>query len=91
MIDATTVKPGDRHLAPKTATPFFGYGYQTWIFPDSRRMFAFMGIHGQKIYVDPASKLVMVQTAVRKKPSVDPSDSETVGLWLALVNKYGKE
>jgi len=89
VIDATSVRPLDRHLAPRTATRFFGYGYQTWIFPDSRRMFAFQGIHGQKIYVDPASKLVMVQTAVRKKPSADPSDVETVGLWMALVEKLG--
>ncbi len=91
VIDATTVRAQDKHLAPRTATRFFGYGYQTWIFPDSRRMFAFQGIHGQKIYVDPASKLVMVQTAARAKPSADPSDAETVGLWMALVAALGKE
>jgi CubicO group peptidase (beta-lactamase class C family) len=90
VIDATTVRPQDRHLAPGTATRFFGYGFQTWVFPGARRMFAFQGVHGQKIYVDPASKLVMVQTAARKKPSADPSDVETVGLWMALVEKLGK-
>ena len=91
VIDATSVRPQDKHLAPRTATRFFGYGYQTWLFPDSRRMFAFMGIHGQRIYVDPASKLVMVHTAVRRKPAGDPSDAETVGLWMALIEKLGKD
>ena len=91
VVDATTVKPGDTFLAPRTATPFFGYGYQTWIFPGERRMFALLGVHGQRIYVDPKSKLVMVQTAVRKAPSNDPSDTDTVGLWMALVDKLGKD
>jgi CubicO group peptidase (beta-lactamase class C family) len=90
VLDATAVRPQDKHLAPRTATRFFGYGYQTWLFPGGRRMFAFQGIHGQKIYVDPASKLVMVQTAARRKPSADPSDVETVGLWMALVEKVGQ-
>ncbi len=91
VIDATTVKPGDKFLEPRTATPFFGYGYQTWIFPGERRMFALLGIHGQRIYVEPKSKLVMVHTAVRAKPSNDPADTDTVGLWMALVDKLGKE
>ncbi|MGQ0676203.1 MAG: serine hydrolase domain-containing protein [Rhodospirillales bacterium] len=91
VIEATTVRPQDRHLAPGIATRFFGYGYQTWIFPGERRMFALMGVHGQKIYVDPASKLTMVHTAARKKPSADPSDVETVALWMALVEKLGKQ
>lgn len=91
VIDATTVRSGDKFLAPRTATPFFGYGYQTWIFPGERRMFALLGIHGQRIYVEPKSKLVMVQTAVRAKPSNDPADADTVGLWMALVDKLGKD
>ena len=91
VIDATTVKPGDKFLEPRTATPFFGYGFQTWIFPGERRMFALLGIHGQRIYIEPKSKLVMVQTAVRAKPSNDPADADTVGLWMALVALLGKE
>ena len=33
-----------------------------------RRMFALLGVRGQALFVDPASRLVMVHTAVRKQP-----------------------
>ena len=35
VLDATTVKPADGYLAPGTANPYFGYGYQVWLFPAS--------------------------------------------------------
>jgi CubicO group peptidase (beta-lactamase class C family) len=82
--DAGTVRADQPHLRPRTATPFFGYGYQTWIFPGDRRMFAFLGVRGQAIYVDPSSRLVLVTTAVRKLP-VDPGVAETGALWRAVV------
>jgi CubicO group peptidase (beta-lactamase class C family) len=81
--EATTVRADQPHLRPRTATPFFGYGYQTWIFPGDRRMFALLGVRGQAIYIDPASRLVMVHTAVRKQP-VDPGVVETGFLWGAV-------
>ena len=87
--DATTVRADQPHLRPLTATPFFGYGYQTWIFPGDRRMFAFLGVRGQAIYVDPASRLVLVTTAVRKLPR-DPGAAETVALWRAVVRDLGR-
>src|SRR2546421_7726080 len=31
--EATTVRPEQGHLKPGGATPFLGYGYQTWILP----------------------------------------------------------
>jgi hypothetical protein len=55
LLDATTVPPGDAWLAPGVATPYFGYGYQTWLFPGQARRFALLGIRGQIIFVDPAS------------------------------------
>ena len=33
MLDATTVQPSDTYLAPGTANPYFGYGYQVWLLP----------------------------------------------------------
>jgi CubicO group peptidase (beta-lactamase class C family) len=54
VLDATTVKPADAHLAPGTATPYFGYGYQVWLLPGEQRRFALLGIRGQIILVDPA-------------------------------------
>ena len=82
--DATTVRPEHGHLKPGVATPFFGYGYQTWIFPGERRMFALLGVRGQTIMVDPAKRLVMVHTAVRKQPS--GGSTEVGPLWRAVVS-----
>ena len=84
---ATTVAPDDWHLKPYAATRYFGYGYQTWIFPGDRRMFALLGLHGQAIYVDPSSRLVMVETAVNKDTSA--SRAESVALWQAIVKQLG--
>jgi CubicO group peptidase (beta-lactamase class C family) len=88
VIEATSA-PQDSYRAPRKATPFWGYGYQTWLLPARRRMFALRGIHGQAIFVDPASKLVLVHTAVRLKPSNDPTAQELTTLWYALVEQYG--
>jgi len=90
LFDATTVQPTDGYLAPGTATPYFGYGYQVWILPGKQRRFALIGIRGQMILVDPASKLVMVHTAVRQKPSDPASNAETVALWFAVIEQLGK-
>jgi CubicO group peptidase (beta-lactamase class C family) len=90
LVDATTVRPADAYLAPGTATRFYGYGYQVWILPGAQRRFALIGIRGQMILVDPASKVVMVHTAVRRKP-VDPAaQAETMALWSAVVEQIGK-
>lgn len=83
LIEATTVRPGDRHLKPTGG--FFGYGYQVWIVPGERRQFVLRGIRGQMLFVDPAARLVMVQTSVRPALRDLTSDAETLGLWRAAV------
>ena len=88
VIEATTAPEGS-FRAPRVATPFYGYGYQTWIIPAKRRMFAMLGTNGQAIFVDPASKLVMVHTAVRLKPSKDPAARELMALWFGVVKELG--
>ncbi|MES2751797.1 MAG: serine hydrolase [Pseudomonadota bacterium] len=88
VIEATTAPP-DSFRAPRVATPFYGYGYQTWIIPAKRRMFALLGVHGQAIFIDPASKLVLVHTAVRLKPNRDPAARELMALWFGLVRELG--
>ena len=90
MMDATTVRTDQSHLRPGTATPFLGYGYQTWILPGEGRMFLLAGAYGQRIYVDPRSKLVMVNTAVHKSPIDLPPLQEMTALWLALVGQFGR-
>jgi CubicO group peptidase (beta-lactamase class C family) len=85
MLDATTVQAP--FLAPMTATRFYGYGYQIWLFPGTRRQFAFLGVHGQSIFVDPDLKLVLVHTAVRPKASGDPMTPALTAVWRALVQR----
>jgi CubicO group peptidase (beta-lactamase class C family) len=88
MIDATTVRDSDSYLLPGRAQKKFGYGYLLWLFPGSRRQFAFVGYKGQYICIDPISKIVMVQTAL-DSPGADVDD-ETWSLWSALVEQHGQ-
>lgn len=83
MIDATTVSLADAYLAPGRATPWLGYGYLVWLLPGPRRQFAFLGSNGQRLCVDPAAKLVMVQTALEDTP-------EFWRLWAAVVAQFGQ-
>jgi CubicO group peptidase (beta-lactamase class C family) len=87
VMDATSVEAP--YLAARSQGGY-GYGYQVWLVPGGGRQFALLGIHGQTILVDPASHLVLVQTAVRVKASGDPAARETRALWSALVERYGK-
>ena len=83
MIDATTVRPSDDYLLPGKAMRGFGYGYLLWLLPGDRRQFALVGDWGQRIIVDPPSKLVMVQTAL------DETDGASWKLWRTLVAQFG--
>jgi CubicO group peptidase (beta-lactamase class C family) len=51
------------------ATPYFGYGYQTWLQPNKTRTFALQGINGQSMLIQPANQIVIVQTSANFKPS----------------------
>jgi hypothetical protein len=46
------------------------------------------GVHGQAIYVDPSSRLVMVHTAVLKEPG--GSNAEAIALWQGVVAALGR-
>jgi CubicO group peptidase (beta-lactamase class C family) len=81
MIEATTVRPSDAYLAPSKAMSRFGYGYFFWLLPGARRQFALVGYNGQRICIDPAAKLVLVQTAVEET-------DEVWRLWSALVEQF---
>jgi len=89
-VREATSAPRDSFRSPHKATPFDGYGYQTWLLPSRNRMFALRGIHGQSIYVYPALKLVLVHTAVRVKPNKDPAVRELNTLWYALVREVAE-
>jgi len=64
--------------------------YQVWLLPGEQRRFALLGIRGQIILVDPASKLVMVHTAVRQKPSEPGALREPLALWSAVLQQLGQ-
>ncbi len=90
LIDATTItRPEDAFLAPGTLNRATGYGYQLWLLKSPRRLFALLGIHGQAMFIDPTSGLVMVTTSVRPLPQ-DPGSREAFALWLAVVGQLGK-
>ena len=89
VLDATAAPPADSVLAPR-GKRLLGYGYMVWTLPGARRQFALLGVHGQVILVDPASKLVLVHTAVRPQAKGDPMADELMSLWSALVAREGK-
>ena len=91
LIDATTVHSDEGYLAPGTAGRFFGYGFQVWLLPGAERRFVLLGVRGQMIFVDPGSKLVMAQTAVRQKPVDTAGNAEAVALWSAVAQQFGGE
>jgi CubicO group peptidase (beta-lactamase class C family) len=83
MWETTTTRPSEAYLAPGRTEPrALGYGYLMWLLPGTRRQFAPIGFLGQRILVDPASKLIMVQTAVENSNEIGP-------LWSDVVKTFG--
>src|SRR4051794_8790005 len=91
LLEATDAHRQPDAFAPRRATPYFGYGYQFWIFPTEKRRFALLGVYGQSIFVDPELKLVMVITAAAKNASVGKESlgRERDALWRGIIGKYG--
>ncbi|THD64929.1 MAG: class C beta-lactamase-related serine hydrolase [Bradyrhizobium sp.] len=91
LLDATDWHRQPEAFTPRRATPYFGYGYQFWLFPGEKRRFALLGVYGQSIFVDPELKLVMVVTAAAKNASVgkEPLAAERDAVWRGLIGKYG--
>ncbi|MBR1122452.1 serine hydrolase [Bradyrhizobium lablabi] len=91
LLDATDWRRQPEGFRPKNATPFFGYGYQFWLFPGEKRRFALLGVYGQSVFVDPELKLVMVITAAAKNASVGKESfaRERSALWRGIVGQYG--
>jgi CubicO group peptidase (beta-lactamase class C family) len=75
------------HFSGSQTGRWYGYGFQTWIFPDNDGSFALLGVRGQTIFVDPARRLVMVHTAVRPDAR-DPGGAETTALWRGLRQHF---
>jgi CubicO group peptidase (beta-lactamase class C family) len=91
LLEATDWHRQPDAFAPRRATPYFGYGYQFWLYPGEKRRFALLGVYGQSIFVDPEQKLVMVITAVARNASVGKESlaRERDAVWRGLVGHYG--
>ena len=92
LREATDIVKQPAAFAPYKATPYFGYGYQFWLHPLKERSFAFQGVHGQAVFVQPATGIVMVQTAVYAQASgaQDPEPyAERSALWMGVLQSLG--
>ena len=90
IIPAEWVKASTTASAPYLrvgfATPNNGYGYQTWLIDRDGR-FAALGVRGQAIFIDPASKLVVVHTAVWTDSRDLAARGEQFKLFYRILNK----
>ena len=84
MLAATSIGQDSPfwHPSMKPGAHAPGYGYQVWLLLAGRRTFALRGLRGQFVIVDPAKKLVLVQTSLR-----DGIDQELYALWAALASR----
>lgn len=92
LLDATEVARQPAAFKPRTATPYLGYGYQFWLLPLAERTFVMQGIHGQALYVQPSSGIVMVVTSVWDQASgrQDPLPyQERDALWRGVLRSLG--
>ncbi len=92
LLEMTAQRRHPAAFAPRKATPYFGYGYQTWTFPTEKRRFALLGVYGQSIFVDPELRLALVITAAAHNASVGKESlaAERNALRRGLVELYGK-
>ena len=78
--DAPHLRPGAR---PSAALPL-GYGYQWWA-PDDSGAFCAMGVYNQFIWVDPATRTVIVKSSAFRNYGATPQlESYRVGDHFAL-------
>ena len=92
VLDATDPARQPAAFRPRTATPYFGYGYQFWLMPLKTRTFAMQGIHGQAVYVQPATGIVMVLTSVWESASGKQNPQpyeERDALWRGVLQSLG--
>ena len=85
VIDATAPPEPDSFLDSTHVGNGGGYGYQIWLLGGSRGGFMVIGVHGQRLFVDPVSGLVLVHTAVRVAPTRSPGDAELIAIWNSLL------
>ena len=92
VLDATDAARQPAQFKPRRASPYWGYGYQVWLFPMRERTFGFQGVYGQAVFVQPASGIVMVQTAVFETASGQQNPlpgQERDAFWRGVLQSLG--
>jgi CubicO group peptidase (beta-lactamase class C family) len=92
LLEATDPARQPAAFQPRAEGRYFGYGYQMWLFPLRQRSFALQGVHGQAVFVQPSSGIVMVQTAVNEAPGgqQDPLPGlERDAFWRGVLQSLG--
>lgn len=87
LMDATDEYRQSHALRPGRTIPYYGYGYQFWLLPFKERTFLMRGVHGQHLFVQPASGLVMVITSAWESPG--GGGDETDALWRGVLASLG--
>ena len=85
VLDATDPERQPDYLKPRKATPYFGYGYQTWLYPYRTRTFQARGLFGQELIVQPESQVVVVITSALKTADVPGNISTERNTFLGSV------
>jgi CubicO group peptidase (beta-lactamase class C family) len=79
----------DSDEQPKAFRPsdkaWFGYGFQTWIFPLQTRTFGLRGAYRQSVFVQPRSGIVMVVTSALPDVSNRNDEDERHTLWYSVL------
>jgi CubicO group peptidase (beta-lactamase class C family) len=60
MTEATTPITLPKDVDPDHIYNFFGYGYGMWTHPFTRNGYAWLGMYGQKAWVDPKHELILI-------------------------------
>ena len=92
LLDATDASRQPPAFQPRKATPYLGYGYQIWLLPMRERTFVLQGVHGQTVYVQPGSGIVLVLTSVWEHAGgrQDPGPyQERDALWRGVLQSLG--
>ena len=86
-VKAATTPSAKQFEAGQTGAGLFGYGYQTWLIGGKGRQFALRGLRGQAIFVDPASKLVLVHTSAGPVGVMSP---DLLALWFSVSKRFAR-
>jgi CubicO group peptidase (beta-lactamase class C family) len=61
-----SVQPAVKPEETDSLNKFFGYGYSVWTHPKIKNGYAWFGMYGQKVFVDPNNELVLIVFRTRQ-------------------------